>query len=890
MVIEMEPRVNLPLIADTNWETITLPNGLRVILALDQTTPLVHLNLWYHVGSKNERQGSTGFAHLIEHLMFQKSTNAPNDYVSSLEQVGGTANGTTDEDRTEFIETIPAGALDYALWLEADRLATFRDALTRDNLEIQKAVIANERQQMQVAENDGAAELLIREHLFPTGHPYSHPILGFPDDVHTASVEHLREFFTRYYAPNNLSLVIAGNFNSSNALTSVSKYFRGIPPAVPIARTVRWVPQLPSEKCVEFDDSVASTRAYRAWPVPPYLSAEEVQLEFAAGILERRLNAALVHNQAPLCSDIRAHVCAKEDVSIFKVAATLHSGASIREAERSVDAVISLLSKEGPDEEEIGQRRRRAEFDHISQFDTLQSIASTLNRCNVLGENPSYYVHRQKQIAGVRYDDVVSVMRRYISTQGCLRIRARPHTARADTMSLLDRSVAPVIVNSHRICCPRISSTKLPNGLEVVVAPQSNARKVSVLLVTRAGSVFDPQGKEGLATITGDTMLRGTIRRSGTQIRDDMESAGASGLVSSVSADGASLGFDVLAPNLGRAVEIFADLSLYPGFRNYSTDSSKQKLYARVCEAECDTAQIAGNVASALAFGNQHCLARPFATREGIGSLDCSDLSAFYQSHWKPGGSALIFAGNIAAPEAFRLARQHFGTWEGRTCPMLIPPPGGVEAGPFYLVDMPNAVQSLIVQILPLANVVTSDRFALLLADYIWGRMSDSRLNRSIREGLGYTYDCASLLHLFPGAGAWLAYARLQADKTKQCIIELQRQLALLNEYPISQAELDAAKRSNEIQLALGSERPSGLAGRIGQLWIGQLPISDVTRQSELMERLTLQDVRTALVQYAVPSKAIILLVGDQQRIEGSLHDPAVGAVIAIDKTGRALN
>ena len=281
-----------------SFEKVTLPNGLQLILHADRKLPVVHVNQWYHVGSKNERRGRTGFAHLFEHVMFQGSLNASADYFSYVEKAGanlreGGVNGTTSADRTNYFATVPSGNLEYLLWVESDRLATLADALTQKKLDMQREVVRNERRQSYDNQPYGRALTLVTEHLHPPDHPYSWPVIGSHEDLIAASVEDVKEFFERFYTPNNLTLVIAGDFDRDHAVGLVQKYYGGIPAGPALERPARYIPTLHDEKIVEVSDRVPQDRTYFAWPSVPYFDPAEAHLDVASLILSDGLSSRL---------------------------------------------------------------------------------------------------------------------------------------------------------------------------------------------------------------------------------------------------------------------------------------------------------------------------------------------------------------------------------------------------------------------------------------------------------------------------------------------------------------------------------------------------------------------------------------------------------------------
>ena len=356
------PTTGQPALPKLEFEKYTLPNGLQVILHVDRKLPIVHVNEWFHVGSKNEKTGRTGFAHLFEHMMFQGSKNATEEYFVYAEKAGanireGGVNGTTDFDRTNYFVTAPSGNLENLLWLESDRLATLLDATDIKKLDEQRNVVKNERRQSLENQPYGRWFELMFANAFPKGHPYSWPVIGSMEDLTAASLDDVKEFFRQYYTPNNLSLVIAGDFDPAEAKTLVAKYFGDLPPGFPLDRPARNVQRLDAEKVVEVNDRVSLERVYIGWPTPEYFSAEDAALAIAARILadglSSRLNKALVYDK-PLATQVSSFNVPNEIAGLFIVQATARPGSALSKIEDVITEEIARLAKEGP----IGRRAR----------------------------------------------------------------------------------------------------------------------------------------------------------------------------------------------------------------------------------------------------------------------------------------------------------------------------------------------------------------------------------------------------------------------------------------------------------------------------------------------------------------------------------------------------
>ena len=873
------------------YDSYKLPNGLQVILVPDHKTPTVHLNLWYHVGSKNEPADRTGFAHLFEHMMFEGSKDAPGPYMTLLGKVGGSGNAATTADYTEYFETVPAGSLEYALWLESDRLATLPQAITQDRLQNQIAVVENERRQRMENQPYGLLDVYLHANLYPAGHPYAHSALGTHDHVRAATVDEVRDFFTIYYAPNNLSFVLAGDFDPAQAKQWIAKYLGPIPPGPPITRPARWTTHLEGEKVVDTADHIAEERLYLAWPTPAYDSPDSLRLQLVRMILNRRLSADLVYSEQHTCSEEDTSSSADEDVSAFTIQATARPGVSLDEVEAKIDAAIALLATEGPKPGELDAARNRYQFGELSTFETLQSEAEMLNRGQTFANNPADYLQRWNQISQITDADIQSATRHWLDTKNRLLIRFHPDQAQAQAPNLatLDRAIAPEVHPDPPLVAPKVESATLPNGLEVYVAHRPGVPKVSVLLTTRAGDRFNPKGKDGLAVVTAVTMGR-TTTRSATQVRDSLESLGATTIGSGITNEKASLNFDVLSKNLDPAFAIFSDVLAHPSFIQYNVDTNIKLWESSVAQSKDDAGAMATTAAPAILFGRDHPYAHPIATREGLESLRPDDLRSFYQTYWRPDDSALFFAGDITLSQATALATRYLGDWSGHA-PRIdsVPPFQPHGAGSVYLIDKPDAAQTFIAQMLPAAGADSPERFPLYMVATVWGGMSNARLT-SLRESKGYSYGFSSGLSLFPTGGELTASGSVQTDKTKQAVAELESQLTLLaGKQPITQAELDDARKQSRRDDAAAFETLDATAALMGTLWELHLPMTAMQTESDAAIAASLAQVRAAATRFADPQKAVLLLVGDRRKIEPGLRDLHLGPITLLNADGNVI-
>jgi zinc protease len=881
------------------FEKYTLPNGLQVILHVDRKLPMVHVNSWYHVGSKNERLGRTGFAHLFEHMMFEGSKDADVKYLGLMEKAGanlreGGVNGTTDTDRTNYFESVPSASLEYVLWLESDRLATLTDVLTKEKLDNERDIVKNERRQSLENRPYGRWLMLLFQNLFPFGHPYAHDVIGSHEDLTAATVDDVKDFFKSYYTPNNLSLAITGDFDVTEAKRLVEKYYGPIPPGPALDRPRHWIPPLDAEKIVEVKDRVPQERTYFAWPSPAFFDPGDAELDLVSLILtdglSSRLNKTLVYDKQ-LCSDVVSSQNSLEIAGGFVIWATARPGALLLVIEQTVTDEIGRLAKEGPASAELDRAKTKWEFQYVTGLERIGGFggkADLLNQYNTFLGDPDKFAADLKRHRAATVEDVRQAAK-WLDTRNRLLIRFHPEKSEREANAAVDRSHQPALGADRPFRAPEVKSARLDNGMDLLVVERRDLPKVAVTLATRAGSADDPAGKEGLAGLEVEVIKRGTKTKTALEIDDALGDLGTS-IDGSANPEYSTLSFEVLQRNLGSALAILADVASSPSFPQDEVDREKKKRLDALAQAENEPNAIARRVGQMLAFGQGHPYGHPTAGFPAtVDKLTPEDFSEFHDIYWRPGGSALIFVGDISLAEATGLAKRDFGSWSGGGPPAVtIPPPRPVGAGKVFLVDRPDAAQTIVAEILPGPARNAPDYYALSLANQVWGGAAGARLGMNLREEKGYSYGVSSFPLAYSKYGMWRAAGGVQTSKTKESVVEFQKELKFIaGEKPISEKELTEAKHERVRGYAQQFESMGRVAQQVTGLWAVGLPMSELQREPDELEKATLESVNAAARKYAAPSGATLLLVGDLSKIESGVRELSLGEVLTLDREGK---
>ena len=439
--------INIP------FETYKLSNGLTVILSLDRTTPTVAVNVWYHVGSKNEMPGRTGFAHLFEHVMFTGSGHVPYGLHDKLtEGVGGGNNGTTNNDRTNYFETIPSNYLESALWLESDRMGFLLDKLDIAKLNAQRDVVKNERRQSYDNQPYGRVGEIFSAAMYPKGHPYSWPVIGSMDDLTAASEEDVKAFFRLYYAPNNATLAVVGDFDPAQAKAWIEKYFGDLPKGQQVQRPKVPLAKLDSSKRLVYEDRVQVPRLYIQWPSVGFKNDDDYALSVMSSILSgsrtARLTKALVYD-SQLASQVFGFQNSAEDVGVFQVTVIPRPEHSLTELEAAVDQVIQKFVSEGPTAEELQKAKSGLELNFLRGLESNLGKANQLISGAVFYGNPGHFSTDYQKTLAVTAADVKRVANQYL-TRSRIVLSVVPKGKKDQASKAAESEAVSVVIGSRR--------------------------------------------------------------------------------------------------------------------------------------------------------------------------------------------------------------------------------------------------------------------------------------------------------------------------------------------------------------------------------------------------------------------------------------------------------
>ena len=883
---------------DIPYQKFVLDNGLTLLVHEDHKAPIVAVNVWYHVGSKNERAGKTGFAHLFEHLMFNGSEHFDDDWHKVLERIGGTdLNGTTNRDRTNYFQNVPATALDTVLWMESDRMGHLLGAVTQAKLDEQRGVVKNEKRQSYDNAPYGRAWELIAAATYPKGHPYSWMTIGSMEDLDAASLEDVREWFRTNYGAANAVLVVAGDVDPREVRRKVEHYFGDVPAGPPLARHEAWVAKRTGEQRQTLADRVPQGRAYLVWNTAEWGTADDVDLELAARILSSgktsRLYRRLVH-EAQVATDASASQSAGEIGSWFMIVATARPGGDLAAVERAAREELARLLEEGPTEAEL----RRARTEILAQFTRgVERIggfggkSDVLAQSEVLGGSPDAWKRRIARVREATPARVRDAARRWLS-DGVFVLSVVPWSERTVAAKGADRTRMPEPGAAPAPAFPPLQRTTLSSGLEVVVATRSAVPVVSLQLVVDAGYASDPRGGAGTARLGAAMLSGGTRTRSALGISDELRELGAT-LDARSTLDSTVVSLSALAVNLEPSIALLADVALDPAFPADELDRQKKLLLAAIEREKAEPTAMAQRVLPRLVYGDGHPYANPLTgsgTKATVSALGRDDVQRWYRTWFRPGNARLVVVGDTSLERLRPILERLFGGWERGEVPAkniaaAAPPP----VSRLYVVDKPGAAQSVILAGLAAPPRANPDEVAQAAANRVLGGSFVSRVNMNLREDKHWSYGARSSLLDAKGPRLFYVSAPVQADKTRESVEEIRKELAgIRGDRPPTAAELGAAKDAMALALPGRWETINAVAGSVAEVLTFELGERYYDAYPGKVRALTAEEVARA-ARFIDPGQVVWVVVGDRSKVEAPLAALGLGAPVVVDADGNAV-
>ncbi len=889
------PNIDIP------YERFTLDNGLRVVVHEDRKTPTVAVSVWYNVGSKDEKPGKTGFAHLFEHLMFNGSENYNDEYFGPFEKAGATGmNGTTWFDRTNYFQTVPTPALDMALWMESDRMTHFEGAITQENLDKQRGVVQNEKRQ---GDNSpyGKSEYRVLEGLFPVGHPYRWSTIGSMEDLDAASLEDVKSWFKEYYGASNTVVVLAGDINAAEARPLMEKYFGDAPVGEPLYQKKTWVPDRTETITEVMYDRVEQTRLDRYWAVPGRLDQDTAVLYLAAQVLGSGKTSLLYKElvyEKELATDVSVYVEEHNLSSIFSVNVTLKKDSDPAEVDAIIDRIMSDFLKNGPNKKLLESKKTNVNAAYIRGLERIGGFsgkASTLAEGELYAGDPGFW---KKQLGWINAADsglVKATANKWLS-DGAYKLTILPFSKDLKSAETgADRSALPDIGGVPALAFPEVTEFELSNGMKVVLATRDAVPVVQMAMEFNGGYAADSKAKMGAASFASDMMYNGTTTRSALEISEEAsEIAARIGTGSGL--DNTTATLNVLVDKLDAGLDLYADIIRNPQFSQEELDRYRKQRLSGIDNEKINPIQTALRLLPPAMYGDNHAYGVPFTgsgTAETTNAMTRDDLLAYHRNFIRPDNATLFVVGAIDEDTLKPKLEAKFGNWAApdSAIPERNIAKVGIKPGErVIIVDKKGAPQSLILGGHLIASNAAENTTDIEAMNEALGGAFTARVNMNLREDKGWAYGAYTFTQSAKGQRPWLIYAPVQSDKTSESLMELRREIRdYLGPRPITAEELQKIRDNNVRSLPGKFETAGAVLGSIRTAARYGNAYDYATTTQDRYAALTPAGLRRTAAETIKPDSVIWIIVGDREEIEGPLRGLGIADIEYWDTDGNVV-
>jgi zinc protease len=905
------------------YEKYILPNGLNVIIHEDHSDPVAHVDVTYHVGSAREEIGKSGFAHFFEHMMFQGSDNVGDDqHFKIVTDAGGTLNGTTNLDRTNYFQTVPSNQVEKMLWLEADRMGFLLDAVTQRKFEIQRSTVKNERGQRYDNVAYGIAREMIAKNLYPYGHPYSWLTIGYVEDLNRVDVNDLKNFFLRWYGPNNATITVGGDVNPKQVLQWVQKYFGSIPRGPEVKPTKPEPVKILSDRFVSYTDRYAKSPQLRiVFPTVPQYHPDEAALDVLVEILGQGRNSMLYQTLVKTlqATNASASHSNNELSGELSISVTPYPGKGLDEMHQLVKDAMVAFEKRGVTDADIERYRNRYEAQVINGLTSVQGKVSRLAAFNTFTGNPNMIGKLLKTYGSVTKADVMRVYNQYLKgkhavilsilTKGNENLRAAPDNYTIDKLNYkapdygyagltykkpkdnFDRSKMPVPSTNPVVKVPPFYKSSLPNGMKLIGTKNTEVPVVTVSVYLKGGRLLDQNdlSRAGRSALFAAMMEEDTKNRSAEEFARELEAIGSSIDVSS-GTDAIVFTMQSVRKHLNKSLELLEERMLMPKFQEASFKRVKGQWLERLKNAQTDASTVADNVYASLNYGESALGVSASGTDETVRSISLKDIEEYYNKYITSEDGRVVVVGDITQAEITpklkflaQLPKTSF------TIPQL-PAARRIEKTTIYVVNIPGAAQTQfrVGAPVPLRYDALGEYYRANLMNYALGTGFSSRINLNLREDKGWTYGARTNLTADKYTGTFTFSSGIRANATDSALYEVLSEIRNYATLGIKDPEIKFMQTSLGQVDARNYETNAQRASFLERMLRYDLPADYVTKQNAILKSITKKDIDALAAKYLDIHKLNIVLVGDRDVITPALARFGYD-VVELDARGRGL-
>lgn len=889
------PKISVP------FEKYSLPNGLNVILNEDRSDPIAAVAILYHVGSARESEGKTGFAHLFEHMMFQKSENVGEDQLFKLiQEAGGDLNGGTGYDNTVYYEVIPKNALEMVLWLESDRLGYLENTVTKAAFANQQNVVQNEKRQSVDNAPYGHEDELILKTLYPKGHPYSWDVIGKMEDLTNATVDDVKAFHRKFYIPKNATLVISGDINKEDVKALIEKYFGEIPGGEPVAKVEPMNVSIDSTLKLYHEDNFAKAPRYTmVFPVPEQFTKDAYALDYLADLLSNGKKTPLYKvlvKDKKLTSSARAMNMSLELTGRFMITVTANPGVNLKDVEKGIFEAFEMFEKDGFTNDDLARIKARNETNFYNNFSSVLIKSFVLGQYQMFKNDPSFYKTDFANSQSVTAEDIKRVYEQYIKGKNYVATSFVPKgevnlvaensvnagiveedvTKAAEvkteavaeepvlkTPSKTDRSKQPPLGPDPEVTLPSVWTGKLANGINIYGITQSELPLVNYSIIIEGGHQLDKLDKAGLANLTASVMNEGTKNKTPEELEDAIKLLGAS---ISVSASNETVTFRVstLARNFEKTLSLVEEMLFEPRWDQEQFNLAKIKIVNNLKRNQANPNYLASTTLNRLIYGENNILATELTGKIGsVDSLTIDDLKGFYEKNFSPALAKIVVAGDINLERVEKAFAGLSEKWQTKNIeiPQMILPEAPSKSQIFF-VDVPGAKQSVIYIGGPSVSRTSPDYYPVSVANYKLGGNFNSLFNMILREEKGFTYGAHSILNSGKNFGSFMAFSMVRTNSTLESVNIFKTEMEKYRK-EMPQEYIDFTKSALLRGNALNFETLWNLLDMLNTMAIYGLPADYIKQEEAYIKGLTVEKQLEIVNKYIDPSKMYYVVVGD---------------------------
>ncbi|USD65693.1 pitrilysin family protein [Vibrio sp. SCSIO 43136] len=886
------------------YQKYQLDNGLTLILAPDNSDPLVHVDMTYHVGSAREEIGKSGFAHFFEHMMFQGSEHVGDqEHFRIITEAGGTLNGTTNRDRTNYFQTVPSNQLEKMLWLESDRMGYLLNAVSQRKFEVQRDTVKNERAQNYDNRPYGLMWERIGEAMYPEGHPYSWQTIGYVEDLDKVDVGDLKAFFLRWYGPNNATLTIGGDIDIEQTLEWVAKYFGEIPRGPEVEKAPKQPALLAQDRFITLEDRVRQPMLVMSWPTSYMGADDQASLDMLAALLGSSTSSPLYKEFVETNKAVSAgafHDCA-ELACTMNVYLMGNANSSLAALDDELEASVKRFSEQPIEDQKLNALVGRAYANGVFGLQSVKGKVSTLAENQVYFDQPNRMEQELDALKSVTAKSIGEVYQKYMvdTPKVTLSVVPKGHPERAarqpnfmppprnypvaekvdqDSLDVrrpvesFDRSVMPPSSGAVSSNMPELYRLYLDNGIEVIGTVSDETPTVQLRMSLPAGRRYVEEGKEGLAGLTASMLQEGTSKRTIQELELALDTLGSD---ISINAGGYTTTISVssLEENVDATLAILKEVLLEPAFEPAAFERVKQQALQSVIYEHQKPSWLASQATREALYGKTLFGRASDGTKSSIEALTLEDVKAFYQQHYTPQGTQVVAVGDISRRQ-LKSALSLFDDWQGAPAPLFTPQV--VEADQqraIYLVDKANAPQSIV----RLARVglpfdPTGELYLMQLANYNLAGNFNSRINQNLREDKAYTYGANGYAYGSRESGAVVFDAQVRADATVPALREFINEMNEFAQSGVTEKEIQFMQSAIGQSDALKYETPSKKTQLMNGILTYALDEDYLQQRDEILQNIDQSTLNQVAAKWFDPSDYQIIVVGDAKKLKPELE------------------